>query len=115
MAPQVLVAEAADGVFAPRQNTKESQVLSIKEIESRVGATFLPHRPGDPVERLQARSGVLEFRHVGQVAAIGCSHHFSQSPEAVDGLLHVGELHLGGFVTVFYLSVVLEERDVVGG
>src|SRR5713101_1870834 len=112
---QILVLEAADVELTPAQRAEELLVIWVEEVEAAISAIFLLDRLGDLVQLVRSGLVVLDGRDELQVATVGGQQQFPQRGQTVDGLLHLGPRHAARAILVFYLAVVLEERDVHHG
>ena len=72
-------------------------------------------RLGETVERPDASREVVQTGEVFEIATVAAEQDFVQVGEAVDRLSDGGEGAASRTVPMFYLAVVLESGDVVGG
>ena len=112
---QVGVFEATDRELAAKENAKEFDVAIIEQIESTVGAVVGTHGFGYLVEPFNAVGGIVDGGEKLNVAAVGVEQELDEVLEAVNIFLHRRELKGGCPVAVYYLAVVFEKGDVVGG
>ena len=70
---------------------------------------------GETVERPDTGREVVQTGEVFEVAAVGAEQDVSEAGEAVDIFFDRSEGVTCGAVLMFYLAVVLESGNVVGG
>lgn len=112
---QVCIFKATDHEFAPQDDAKKFKVIVVEQVESTVGAVVGPHGLGYFVEPFNAIGGIVDGGEKLDVAAVGVEQELDEILETVNAFLHRRELEGGGSVAVYYLAVVFEKRDVVGG
>ena len=110
---QAGVAKSADLPFAPHEGDEEFEVVGVEQVEAPVTPLLLANRLGQPLDLLDRRRGVGQVGEEGDVAAVGSEQQLSQGSQAVNRLLHGGELGLSGVIPVFHHPVVAKEGDVV--
>src|SRR5215469_8831070 len=86
-----------------------------EEVEASDGAAFDEARLGETVERSDASREVVQTGEVFKVAAVATEQDMTQVGKAVDVLFDGSEGVACWTLLVFYLAVVLESGDVVGG
>src|SRR6516165_8617439 len=103
-------------LYAGRCRT-ESRVCSgwLKKVEASEGAAFDEARLGETVERSDASREVVQTGEVFEVAAVATEQDVTQVGKAVDVLFDGSEGVACWTLLMFYLAVVLESGDVVGG
>src|SRR3990172_2786048 len=114
-AAQTGVAKATNVPLAPRQGDEEVEILGLEQVEATIAPLLLANGLTQPLCLGNPGRGASEVGEEGQVAAVGGGQQFPQGSEAVNGLLHGGELGLAGAVPVFHRPVVAKEGDVVHG
>src|SRR5215469_3717505 len=93
-----------------------SRVCSAaEEVETPDGAAFDGTRLGKTVEGADTGGEVVQTGEVFEVAAVAPEHDMTQVGQAVDVLLDGSKGVACWTLLMFYLSVVLESGDVVGG
>ena len=112
---QMFVLETSDVEFAAGDGLEESLVLVVEKVESSVGMIVVKHGSGDLVEKSDARAAVVYSGNKLQIATVCRGKGHSQRSEAVYALFHVSPFHDASSVTLFYLAVVFEKGDIVGG
>src|SRR5215813_8654012 len=85
-----------------------------EEVEASDGAAFDEARLGETVERSDASREVVQTGEVFEVAAVATEQDVTQVGKAVD-VLFDGSEGVACWTQMFYLAVVLESGDVVGG
>src|SRR5215469_14787878 len=95
----------------------ESRVCSawLKKFETPDGAAFDRARSGEAVEGPDADREVVQTGEVFQVAAVAAEQDVTEVGEAIDALFDGSKGVACWTVPMFYLAVVLERGDVVGG
>jgi hypothetical protein len=112
--PQMLVLEPRDVEFAACDGFEQFLIVIIEEVETRIGALIIDDGARQLVEIPHSGTGIIHRGDELEVSTVGGGKDFVQGTEAVDGFFHGGPTHRRRAVAVFYLSVVLEEGNVVG-
>ena len=108
-------AKAGDVEGRTLQGGKQGPFGPAEEVEPPDGAAFDGTRLGKTVEGADAGREVVETGEVFEVAAVATEHDVTQVGQAVDVLLDGSKGIACWALLMFYLSVVLESGDVVGG
>ena len=112
---EVGAAEAADVEAGTVQGGKQGLLGTAEEVETLDDAAFDGTGLRKTVERSDASREVVETGEVFEVAAVATEQDVTEVGEAVDGLFDGSEGVACWTLLMFYLSVVLEGGDVVGG
>src|SRR5215831_7832092 len=88
---------------------------AAEEVETPDSAAFDGARLGETVEGPDAGNEVVETGEVFEVAAVATEHDVTEVSQAVDVLFDGSEGVACWTLLMFYLPVVLESGDVVGG
>ena len=112
---QVGAAEAGDVEGRTLKGGKQGLFGVAEEGETPDGAAFDGARLGETVEGADAGREVVETGEVFEVAAVATEHDVRDVGQAVDVLLDGSKGIACWTLVMFYLSVVLESGDVVGG
>src|SRR5215813_2762508 len=97
------------------QGGKQGLFGVAEEIETSEGAAVDGTRLGETVERSDAGGEVVETGEVFEVAAVAPEQDVREGGEAVDVLFDGSKGVACWALLMFYLAVVLEGGDVVGG
>src|SRR5580692_9768849 len=97
------------------QGGEQSLLGTAEEVEALDGAAFDGTGLGQTVERSDASREVVQTGEVFEVAAVASEQDVTEVGEAVDVLFDGSEGVACWTLLMFYLSVVLEGGDVVGG
>ena len=87
----------------------------LKKVETPDSAAFDGARLGETVEGPDAGNEVVQTGEVFEVAAVATEHDVTEVSQAVDVLFDGSEGVACWTLLMFYLPVVLESGDVVGG
>jgi len=112
---EVGAADAADVEAGTVQGGEQSLLGTAEEVEALDGAAFDGTGLGQTVERSDASREVVQTGEVFEVAAVASEQDVTEVGEAVDVLFDGSEGVACWTLLMFYLSVVLEGGDVVGG
>ena len=112
---EVGAAEAGDIESGPVQGRKQGLFGVAEEIETPDGAAFDGARLGETVERPDPGREVVQSGEVFEVVAVATEQDVSEVGEAVDVLFDRSKGIACWTLLMFYLAVVLESGDVVGG
>src|SRR5215831_11014203 len=112
---QVGAAEAGDVEGRTLDGGKQGLFGAAEEVEASDGAAFDEARLGETVERSDTSREVVQTGEVFEVAAVATEQDVTQVGKAVDVLFDGSEGVACWTLLMFYLPVVLESGDVVGG
>src|SRR5215472_5834638 len=112
---QVGAAEAGDVEGRTLYGGKQGLFGAAEEVETPDSAAFDGARLGETVERSDTSREVVQTGEVFEVAAVATEHDVTQVSQAVDVLFDGSEGVACWTLLMFYLPVVLESGDVVGG
>src|SRR5215468_6136078 len=112
---QVGAAEAGDVEGRTLYGGKQGLFGAAEEVETPDSAAFDGARLGETVEGPDARNEVVQTGEVFEVAAVATEHDVTEVSQAVDVLFDGSEGVACWTLMMFYLPVVLESGDVVGG
>jgi len=112
---EVGATEAGDIESGTLEGRKQGLFGVAEEVETPDGAAFDGARSGEAVERADAGREVVQTGEVFQVAAVAAEQDVTEVGEAVDVLFDGSKGVACWTVPMFYLAVVLERGDVVGG
>ena len=88
---------------------------AAEEVETPDGAAFDRTRLGEAVEGADAGREVVQTGEVFEVTAVATEHDVAEVSHAVDVLFDGSEGVACWTLLMFYLAVVLESGDIVGG
>jgi hypothetical protein len=111
---EISVAESVDVEFATSNGSEKVKVIAMEEVEASIGSVVVAGWAADVVEVFDGIGGIIDSREELQIAMIAARHDFGEGLEAVDSLLDRGDLVGSGPVTVYHLTVVFEQRDIIG-
>ena len=94
---------------------KQGLFSAAEEVETSECAAVDGTGLGETVERPDAGREVVQTGEVFEVAAVAAEQDVSEAGEAVDVLFDGSEGVTCGALLMFYLAVVLESGNVVGG
>src|SRR6516164_5629014 len=106
---------AGDVVGGALQDRKQGLFGVAEEVEASDGAAFDEARLGETVEGSDTSREVVQTGEVFEVAAVATEQDVTQVGKAVDVLFDGSEGVACRTLLMFYLAVVLESGDVVGG
>ena len=112
---EVGAAEAGDVVGGALQERKQGLFGVAEEVEASDGAAFDEARLGETVEGSDTSREVVQTGEVFEVAAVATEQDMTEVGEAVDVLFDGSKGIACWTLLMFYLAVVLESGDVVGG
>jgi hypothetical protein len=112
---EVGAAEAGDIESGTLQGRKQGLFGAAEEVETPEGAAFDGARLGKTVECPDAGREVVKTGEVFEIAAVTAEQNVTEVGEAIDVLFDGSEGVACWTLPMFYLAVVLERGDVVGG
>src|SRR6516162_8512346 len=112
---EVGAAEASDVEGGTLQGRQQGLFGAAEEVETPHSAAFDGAGLGETVERPDAGREVVQTGEVFEVAAVATEQDMTEVGEAVDVLFDGSKGIACWTLLMFYLAVVLESGDVVGG
>jgi hypothetical protein len=112
---EVGAAAAGDIESGALQGRKQGLFGAAEEVETPDGAAFDGARLGKTVECPDAGREVVKTGEVFEIAAVAAEQNVTEVGEAIDVLFDGSEGVACWTLPMFYLAVVLEGGDVVGG
>jgi hypothetical protein len=94
---------------------KQGLLSAAEEVETSEAAAVDGTGLGETVERADAGREVVQTGEVFEATAVVAEQDVSEGGKAVDVLFHGSEGVTCGALLMFYLAVVLESGNVVGG
>src|SRR4029077_14954877 len=107
-------AKACDGGCRALQGTQHGLFHAVEEVDWLDGLASGPSWAGQLVERSGAGGEVVERGQMSEIAPVASEQDVLQVPETVNGLMSGSDLCDGRAVSMFHLSVVLENGNVIG-
>lgn len=108
------VAETADVEFTAHHRNEDVKIIPMEEVESAIGALIGPNRTGDLFQIADAIGGIINGGEELDIATVCVTEHGSELRQAVDGLFERRIFQRLTAASVYHLTVVFEERDIVG-